>query len=329
MTNTPGSKQPSISRGLSLAQGFSKILPTGGIAAFQDNSFLLDDNALEIFQRLKIENTEALMSVFMMTHSFHDKQVAEELLALGMNKGIIGKDELVTLYRMQTPEKREEHPLLTLEMLWNISHHSSGNKTDAPLHPNQYPFEKEDIVLLANEFIRIHQRDIWMFFGSWFYRDTELPFSEAFLSYWYEKTGGPFPEVCDGKTASLIAIAFQRKYPMRVTLDDVTKRLIILSERNPHDHGIYRYCSLCFLIAGDDTGKRTKVLEAWVSSITCMIDHGNLSFGGANLSLEILLTTTDITDEEKNLATTEIDRHCKSRASELFWFVEITKNTIL
>lgn len=173
---------------------------------------------------------------------------------------------------------------------------------------------KEEMLALANQVISVSHQDLYTIFQQWFYRSSEeIPLSKEFFVYWWKVTGDSVNDV-DGKIASLLAIAFQNKYPEEVSLDETIKRFTSLSHRRPESHGVFRYLSLCFLIAGENKAHKQKVIDIWVRQIEDMICGGKSLYRGAQLSIEFFISEKNISESVKAKALKKINRTAKSVA---------------
>ena len=296
---------------------FSEILEVGGLRMLHtnENIFMNSESVEELFKRHSITTTKTFFGLLFAMNTFGEQSLVEPLLVEGYKRGLLKKEDLVLLYLSQSESVRAQmHPLLTLKELWGIPHKATLDtykvKDAAPSIPR---FSKEEIIALANQVVHVHSSDIEMFFQGWFYRrDEPFPFTKEFLTHWFNYN---WYEVYrpDGKIESLIAIALFQTYPECITQNEVTEKMYELSERDPTSHGIHRYCSLSFWMAGEDTEKRQKAIDGYVESIIMMIQKSVMAHD-AQFAIELLLEEPGITKAEKVAAVGRIQKVCNVKA---------------
>lgn len=304
-------KSSDSSKALSLLQNLQQH---GGIKILESDNFDLRDGAEKIFKNCKITNAEELMSVVLMVHAFGNSDHVVFLFEIGLRLGILTKTNLIQMYLMQSEAAHKYGPILTFEKMARISQFAfpiaRGKENIVPV---QW-ITKEEMLALANQVISISHQDLYTIFQQWFYRtEVEIPLSKEFFAYWWKVTGDSVNNV-DGKIASLLAIAFQKKYPEEVSLDETIKRFASLSHRRPESHGVFRYLSLCFWIAGKNEAHKQKVTDVWVRQIEDMIRGGKSLYRGAQLSIEFFISEKNISESVKTKALKKINRTAKSVA---------------
>ena len=280
----------------------------GGLSLFESDAFDLRDDAEEVLKNCNVTNTEQLMSVVLMVHAFGNASQVEFLLILGLKRGFLTKEDITNLYLMQNESTRLYGPILTFSKMERISQFAfprpRGEENIVPVNW----ITKDEMLALANRVISVSRNDLYTIFQQWFYRsDEEIPLSKEFFAYWWKTTGDWTSDV-DGKIASLLAIAYQKKYPEEVSLEATIDRFIRLSRHHPESHGIFRYLSLCFWIAGEDEGCKQKVVDAWTQQIEDMICGGKSLFRGAQMSIEFFIRERNISEEMKAAALLKINR---------------------
>jgi len=300
------------------------VLPEGGIALFEDTHFCVRESAKEIWEKYHITTPESLLSLVLLLKNFTSRYVAHQFLTIGLQKGVITKEHLFTLYRMQNTDMRSNGSFITLEEIWDI-HCSAFSGEDKEDKKSIQTLIRDDIISVANHFMEINEGDVDFFFMRWFYRSEEpLPFTKEFFLHWY-KRGGVSLNERSGKLASLIAIHLYNAYPECVELDEVIHRFLTLASADPSSHGIHRFGFLCFRIAGDDVKKRKKVFDAWATAIGNMLDESSWFFHGEFL-LSIFLRLTDVTQEEKEALINIVDARCIAIAEKYLTFVSSARN---
>lgn len=280
---------------------------------FDIECFDLRDGAKELMKRFKITTKKQLFGFILSMHSFGNRDFIPHLLAEGLKKRLVEKADLVSLYLTQFNGQKRSGNLITLSDIWAIPQRAFPKKKETDLLPMLW-FSQDEILDLADAVLDVHHVDLVLFFQHWFYgQNNPVRCSENFLKHWFKETGEIFSTV-DGKIASLIAIAYQSAHHESVNLDEIISRFSKLSQSSPNSHGIFRYLSLAFEIAGDDNEQRAKVLEAWVVSIIGMITGGKSLFGGAQLSIEILIRTREIPEKDKKQALRRIHEVARDTA---------------
>lgn len=287
-----GTNLPALSRAKEV------VLTTG-------NFFFLRDQADALIEKNGIRTRGQLLGFILFMHSFGNTTLVKHLAASGIARGLFSKEDLVTLYKRQVPESRTRNGLITLTDIWEIPQLALSKERRAETLPMDW-FSKGDIIRLAEETIDVNPVDLELLFGTWSYTGANGALSKSFLEYWYHKTGHPLGGDVDGKVAALIAIALHEAYPESVVLEGVLERFKNLSRSKPHSHGIFRYLSLAFWIAGKDKTKKQVVLDVWVENIIYMICSGRALFRGAQLSLEILIREKGISKRDKARALRKI-----------------------
>lgn len=288
-------------------------LPLMDPSLFDNESFDLGDGAAGLMERFNVTTKKQLFGFILSMHAFGNRDFISHLLAEGLKKRLVEKADLVSLYLTQFNGQKRSGNLITLSDIWAIPQRAFPKKKETDLLPMLW-FSQGEMLDLADAVLDVHHVDLVLFFQHWFYgQNNPVRCSETFLKHWFEKTGELFSEV-DGKIASLIAIAYQRAYPEKVNLDEIIDRFSKLSQSSPNSHGIFRYMSLAFAIAGDNKEQKAKVLEAWTVSIIGMITGGKSLFRGAQLSIEILIRTREIPEEDKKRALRRIHRVARETA---------------
>jgi hypothetical protein len=309
---------------------FTGVLENGGLEMLQtqESLFMLSDSVEELFTKHQITSTKSLLSLVFMMHTFGDSAFTVPLLTEGYKRGILQKNDLITLYLSQSEDARVNKPLVTLSDIWNMPYQAFPKAKDEDSTSLTSWFSKEEIVAMANRVVTIFRGDVDMFFQNWFYYSNDIvPFSKEFLLYWfnYEGYGTYAPS---GKIASLIAIALFRAYPEDITQDAVLEKMSMLAERDPESHGIYRYCALAFQIAGSDVLQRNKAIDGWVNAIIRMIWVSKHAFSRPEFALELFLDDTGISKDEKAQALVKIHKACQEKASVYTNIIEVTKEQL-
>jgi hypothetical protein len=305
------------------------IMAEGGLKIFGGD----DTNPLgsyfqqaeDIFDRMSIMNAKQLISAILLVHSLDDARTVGFLLAEGMKRGLLHKGDLATMYLWQSESTRTLKPLLTLDDLWQIPHRAFPRR-----HDDQTPlaagFTREEIIALAERVKEIHQSDITTFFQQWFYRSNKpLPFSKEFLLRYYDDRGWNRPS---GKLAALVAIALFNTYPECVTMSDIKERMLNLAERNPESHGIFRYLSLMFCIAGEDEEKRKFAIDAYVELAITIVRKSVSYFPGPSMAIEFFLGESGITASEKKAGMRKIHKACKEKAQVYADIIKATREQL-
>ncbi len=301
------------------------VWATGGLKVFgNEEENLFGDYFLETeatFERLSITTAKQLISTILLMHSLDDSRAVGYLLSEGMKRGLLHKQDLVTMYLWQSESARLHHPLLTLDDLWQIPYRAFPRKHDDQT-PLAAAFTQEEIISLAERVKEIHPNDITTFFQQWFYRSNKpLPFSKEFLLRYYDNRGWNRPSE---KLASLVAIALFNTYPECLTLPDIKERMINLAERNPESHGIFRYLSLMFCVAGKDEEKRKYTIDTYVELVITMVKRSVSYFPGPSMAIEFFLEEPGITKAEKKDGIQKIHKACKEKAAV---YTDIIKTT--
>lgn len=291
------------------------LFGNGGLLLYAD-CFNLRDEADILIERNGVKTRDQLLTLIMLMRSFGNKATIKHLLVAGVKRHLFKKEDLITIYKMQTQGARTRGALITLTDIWGIPTLAFPRKGEQEKLPMNW-FSQEDIIRLAEETLEVNHVDLVLFFQHWFYGSAHpLLLGKKFLEYWYKKTGETHGGDIDGKIASLIAIALYNNHPEVIDLDGVLKRFEALSRRDPNSHGTYRYLGLAFDVAGKDKVKRKKVLEAWVNRIIEMIVGGASLFRGAQLSIELLIRERGIPEREKKELLQRIDKVAKETAEQ-------------
>jgi hypothetical protein len=296
---------------------FGEILPQGGLAALKHEDLIFDSSAPEVLARLGVDSKQKLLSAYLALQIFENPHIAKDVLVCGMKDGHINKDDLITLYSAQSPEKRALRPLITLENIWEICCHARVSEKDEPL------ITKETIIELANRYVEVNASDVEMFMMQWFYRGDENPLSEDFLVHWY-KESGHLHSPCGGKCASLVAIRLHEVNPNQVKLNEVIQRFADLARTNPYDHGIHRYLWLAMSIAGEDVKQRRSVIDKWIEATESQINAGVSGEQQAEFSIGMLASSTDLTAQEKHRALMKLHDYVDERVQSLQTLIKRT-----
>ncbi|MEN9337812.1 MAG: hypothetical protein RIQ41_126 [Candidatus Parcubacteria bacterium] len=296
----------------------NSTLPKGGLAALHSDSDdplgNYGDNAEAIFLQNNITTFNGLVGLVLMMTRFGDKAVTLWLFAEGWRRGIVTKEQLAQLYLSQDLYVRiGPHPILKLDDMWQIpvraQHRSTGKE-----HTLAIGFTQEEIIGLANQVLDIHPSDVGIFFGQWFYNSNKpLPFSKEFLLNYYDHRGYSAYKP-SGKLGALIAIALFNTYPGEVSEDDVLNQARSLAYIEPESHGIFRYISLAFAVAGDDERKRKRVIDGWVDIISTLIHQSNSSLR-VELAVEMFVHDKSLPQKEKVVGLQKITDSLRAKAS--------------
>lgn len=291
------------------------LLPGGGLAFLEgSDDFLDEDWQRNVVPRLQFQNKQQMLLTLialspLLTH--HRWCAVVEAL---VKRGDVGKEELLFLYRSQSPDVRVRSPYITLKDMWAI-----GGDT---------LFTKEDLVSLAEEIITIDVDDINFFLGGggMFYRSAN-PFSSTFLSHWYKETKHFFAG--SGKLASLIALALYEKNPHEVQFDSIEKKVTELARRNPGDHGISRYVGLLYMIARDEKDRfrqalLSKRIHTTLASIVVetLRSGSSMSFYEAELLMRYFLEGEDIPKEDTQKILIIVQHECDQIATRYLTFTD-------
>lgn len=276
------------------------ILPTGGLQILDDGDINplgeYDYQAENIFARLNITTTKQLISATLLVHSLQDYRSSGYLLAEGMKRGLLSKQDLATMYLWQSESVRLYSPLLTLDNLWQIPHRAFPRAHDDTT-PLSAGFTREDIIALAERVQEIAHSDLTMFFQQWFYRSEKpFPFSKEFMLRYYKNKER---REIDGKIESLIAIALSYTYPEELKFEEIKEKMLELARHDPDSHGIYRYLGLIFWVAGNNQKKRKLAIAAYTELVITMVNKSLRYFPGPSFAVEMFMEEPGIPAEEK------------------------------
>lgn len=312
----------------SLALSFTQLslgpihTKTGGLTALNsvtENSFDLSDYAIDIFKALKINSRESFWKNYPLVSISLKNNILIHFFTEGCKMGYCNFEDLKSLYLIQDKDKRDSHEAFTLKDLFSIACWYPNSKevnTNEAVTKNH----KQEILDLANQVISINACDMYLFFQQWFYRDSSIgdAFSIEFYEYWYSKTTGTFPDLT-GKLGSLFMIAYQAKFPEKDIFSDLLETNEKLIRRDTTSHGIHRYFSLLYMIAGEDSEKMKKISPLWCLLIETLVRKGDTFH--AEFSLEIVSRDVGIPKEQRDLICSEVIKSCRSFREEITKFL--------
>lgn len=294
----------------------------GGLKALnslEENIFCLYSYAEDIFKALKILDSQSFWKGYSLVSISLKREHLKYFLLTGWKMGYCDFKDLKSLYLIQNKEKRIGNDAFALEDLFSITCWNRDLKSKESLALVQD--YKQEILDLANQVISINTCDMYLFFQQWFYRDSSVgdAFSIEFYEYWYSKTTGTFPDLT-GKLGSLFMIAYQAKFPEKDIFSDLLETNKKLIRRDTTSHGIHRYFSLLYMMAGEDSEKIKKISPLWCLLIETLIRKGDTFH--AEFSLEIVLRDVGIPKEQRDLICSEVTKSCISFGEEITEFLE-------
>ena len=327
------SHQVSVSLAITDVTQFS-LIPGGGTSLSSGQDFLLEDWARDIIKQQSFSSPSQWASWVLACRGLLTKSQFEYLLRELVAISFLGKNEVILLYRMQSPEVRTQSPYLTIEGMWKL--HVGGITSDDifPVRENgSQLFTKEELLILANEYVTISPHDVRMFLRGWFYRDENL-LSLPFLTYWYTSDSG----YLDGKDKALLAITYYEKKRKtlsknkgtwrRVFFREIQERVANLARSDPESHGLPGYISLLYALAQDTLtkAKRREMEEQIADIIAHMIieairPEGRCSLYQTQTLLYFQLSDPMIPSADKKKILEKVNHACKEFASQYMSFV--------
>jgi hypothetical protein len=305
------------------------ILKEGGLAILETgtDSSLFEESVDEVFRIHNISSKQELLTFTFMLNTFGKHTLVEPLLVKGYKLGLLTKDDLTALYLSQSKEARTTKPFITLQNLWDIPFKAIHEMAKSECTSPSLVFTKEELLLLANRVVSVHISDLNLIFKNWFYRiDGPLPLERRFLLYWFKLTMDQSYEP-EGKVASLIAIALFNTYPEEIDQGAIINKIHTLAYTDPSSHGIYRYCSLSFAIAGNDVQMRRKAIDSYVNFIITILERQTLEFG-IDFAIDMFLEEPEIPKEEKRIALTKIHNLCRQKIKDYNHLIVKTQDVL-
>lgn len=304
------------------------ILPQGGIALFAGQELMFPDWAEVVLSQVALPTTAAYASWLLSYRGIVTDNQFRYLLKELVASRKITKEEVITLYLLQSEDVRRESPYLTLSDMWGL--YVGGEKDDDvfPVRKNGAQlFTQTEIVALAERVVSVSLSDVYMFFEQWFYR-SECLLSTAFLEYWYKKGDERFTTL-SGKLESLIVIALYERGEQKVTFQDVVKRLVALAKREPDSHGISRYIALLYVYVKKESDVKQKclrnqeVLDAIIETIVAALSpytRGNV-FHSQTL-LHFYIEDPSIPEEDKEQILLRVQTKCNEYGTLYFTYTD-------
>lgn len=243
------------------------VLPGGGLALFSqfEYSFGDESSVQDLVQASRIKTAEqALFLVLLYSRMQEDQRGynAVNLVKEFLRLGIFVKEHVLHLYRMQSEHVRIHSPIFSFEVLAGLT------------HEEKHVLSFDDLVSLACEFKLINSQDVHHLMYRFYDKENELPYE--LLKAWHDDCSTKkHPKMrLRGKEEALVALALYERKPEDVPLDEALERMRDMSRREPGSHGIPRYLSLCWHIAGEDQGKQERVIDEIAQIINASITPG-------------------------------------------------------